>query len=176
MSDLVKADAFSHDGNTLYGHYTYQGDKVELTINIDLQGMECEFITNIEGGEPFDVKWGLMREPTNLGIGEQWFFYNPYKGQKFRKLYFCTVHKCGHYGCAFLPRHVLRDNRYSLQMESKRMRIYSQNHNYQSKCRKWGKMYYRGKLTPYGKQMRKAEEYEWRADMNLFTFIAKKLH
>ncbi len=176
ISTLKDGGAFLSDRTTLHGTAYVQGYDVDFTINVDLTKMTCMIICKSEGEETMQVTWELRREPTNLGIGEQWFFYNPYTGIKFRKLYYCRINYHGNSGGAFLPRHVISNPKYSIQMESKIARTYSQCHRHEDAYRKWGKFTYRGILTPYGKKMMKMEMYQERADRTLGRVLVNLFH
>lgn len=176
ISTLKDKGAFLSDKTTWHGKAYIQGYDVDFTINVDLIKMICQIICKDQYRQTMQVSWGLLKEPTNLGIGEQWFFYNPNTGIKFRKLYYCRLNDRGNRGGAFLPRHVFNNPRYSLQLESKISRTYSQCHRHEDAYRKWGKFTYRGILTPYGKKMMKMEMYQERADRTLGRVLVNLFH
>jgi len=111
--------------------------------------------------QPRDYKVQLIKKPSNLGIGEMWFFKCPKTGNLCRKL-----HSIGGY---FYHREAFRDYYYESQLRSKTYRdIEKQYKGYFSLDRYYEELYsknfkksYKGKPTKrYLKLLEKIEKAE----------------
>ena len=112
-------------------------------------------------GEPRDYKVQLVKKPSNLGIGEMWFFKCPQTGMLCRKLY-----SIGGY---FFHREAFKGYYYESQLRSKNYRdLEKQYKGYFSLDRYYEELYsknfkktYRGKPTKrYLKLLEKIEKAE----------------
>lgn len=116
--------------------------------------------------EPREYKIRLIRKPTNLGIGEMWFFRCPSTGKLCRKLY-----SIGGY---FLHREAFKGCFYEKQIQSKHARFLEKNLGsyfgsdklYEAKYKKHLKKTYAGKPTKkfakLSKEIQKAESIDFR--------------
>ena len=112
-------------------------------------------------GETYRQQIPILREESNLVSGSfVYYFLCPY-GYKSKKLFYI--------GCKFRSRRSFRHG-YSSQNQSHHQRdINSTPEPY----RRYGKQYYRDKLTPYGKRCKRFEEKEERQFEAIMTFIGK---
>ena len=110
------------------------------------------------------VKVKLKTEPSNLGNGIVWYFLCPYTGHKCRKLFIDGNVVASRYAFA----HVYNQSR-----ESKIGRFFS-GLNRKNIDRKYGKQFYRGLLTPYGKRLRKQYDKMKRANDLLEVYLVPK--
>lgn len=116
--------------------------------------------------EPREYKIQLVRKPTNLGIGEMWFFRCPSTGKLCRKLY-----SIGGY---FLHREAFKGCFYETQIRSKYARFLDSNYGayfkadslYLEAGKKHLKKTYSGKPTKkylkLSKEIQKAESIDFR--------------
>lgn len=109
-------------------------------------------------------------KPSNLGDGITYYFVCPRTGALCRRLYFTDRY--------ITSRNGFRKPLYLSQARSHKQRDLFPTEPY----RENGKMYYRGKLTPYGKRveryeqkMERAEEIQRKAFEGLFGKILRKL-
>lgn len=178
ISTLVKNNVFKYMDNIsiLIMSFDYYGSNVTLEVAVTPREYECEIKSTYEG-ETHTQTFHLRDKPTNLNKSVQWFFVCPFTHRSIRNLYFTIIHDptTNKSVGGFITRTAIRNAVYAQQMESKRDRMFRQYHHYQNAYRKWGKVHYRGYLTPYGKRMYKAEWYDNLVCENIFTFVAKKL-
>jgi hypothetical protein len=116
--------------------------------------------------EPREYKVRLVRKPTNLGVGEMWFFRCPSTGKLCRKLY-----SIGGY---FLHRSAFQGCFYEKQIQSKNARFLEQNYGayfkaeslYRERRKKHLKKTYAGKPTKkylkLSKEIQKAEKIDFK--------------
>ncbi|MFL0685369.1 MAG: hypothetical protein ACJLTB_19530 [Algoriphagus aquaeductus] len=118
------------------------------------------------GDEPREYKIRLLKKPTNLGIGEMWFFRCPSTGKLCRKLY-----SIGGY---FFHREAFKGCFYETQIRSKYARFLDSNYGayfkseslYLEARKKHLKKTYAGKPTKkylkLSKEIQKAESIDFR--------------
>ena len=96
----------------------------------------------------------VRKADTNLGVGEMYWFVCPITDRLCRKLYFV--------GGLMMSWFALKKGRYPSQYLTANEKVHYRDRKYeQVPVRKYGKPYYRGKLTPYGKRLiRYNERYE----------------
>jgi hypothetical protein len=124
--------------------------------------------------EPRDYKIRLVRKPTNLGIGEMWFFRCPSTGKLCRKLYLI--------GGYFLHREAFKGCFYETQIRSKYGRFLDSNYRayfkadslYLEAGKKHLKKTYAGKPTKkylkLSNEIQKAESIDFREIEKLLVF------
>lgn len=125
--------------------------------------------------EPREYNVRLVRKPTNLGIGEMWFFCCPSTGKLCRKLY-----SIGGY---FLHRSAFQGCFYEKQIQSKNARFLDQNYGayfkaeslYRERRKKYLKKTYAGKPTKkylkLSNEIKKAEKIDFREIQKLLVGI-----
>ncbi|MFC3881275.1 hypothetical protein ACFOSV_13870 [Algoriphagus namhaensis] len=123
--------------------------------------------------EPRDYKVRLVKKPTNLGIGEMWFFRCPSTGKLCRKLYSIEGY--------FYHREAFKGCFYEAQIQSKYARFIDKNFRayfkvdslYEQVCKKHLKKTYAGKPTKkYSKLLNQIEKAEFviKNEARLFLF------
>lgn len=125
---------------------------IEYTVSFSPLLMRLELAWT-EDGEQFSRDIYVKREQSNLPSCREssvYYLLCPLTGRKCRKIY-----RIGSYFCSRKAfRHV-----YPQQMES---RLYRDISYRDEPFKRYGKEYYKGKLTPYGKRVSKYLEYEER--------------
>lgn len=93
----------------------------------------------------------IVERAANIGSGVVRFFECPISGHLCRKLYL--------YGDMFVSRRVMRGAMYRSQVNSKLDRMMPSGWGTDDfiPYKRYGKMYYRGRLTPYGKRIKRYE-------------------
>ncbi|WP_337942981.1 hypothetical protein [Parabacteroides sp.] len=118
--------------------------EIEYKITLSIEKKELTFKWKCKKEEK-QAKVKLHTEPSNLGNGVVWYFLCPYTGHKCRKLFLDGNVIASRYAFS----HV-----YSQSNESRSGRFFT-GFALKSPKRKYGKEFYKGKLTPYGKRMAK---------------------
>lgn len=123
---------------------------VEMLVKCDTIHMECRFIVSYNGNTYLQT-FALQTRDTNLGIGQQWFFICPKTGRFSRNLYYYPDEQST---CVLFTRWMMHDVRYDSQLLTPKQREESKKYQDSGK-RRYGKVRYRGKLTPYGRRLMK---------------------
>lgn len=119
--------------------FEYDPTEMLLAVYYSHKGRLCSNIIAVETAE------------TNLGIGVMYWFVCPITWRKCRKLYL--------YDGSIVSRFGLPGARYRLQNKTANDRVFARVDEYgEPPFRKYGKPYYRGKLTPYGKRLLRYEQ------------------
>jgi len=148
--------------------WSRRGEKTgSISIGVStLEANEYLQVSYNSNGEPREYKIRLERKPTNLGIGEMWFFRCFHTGKLCRKLYLIDGF--------FLHREALKSGFYEKQIQSKYGRFLDQRYGayfkYESLCIEAGKKHlkktYAGKPTKkfmkLSKEIQKAESIDFR--------------
>ena len=129
-------------------------NNIEYRITVSIESKDVVFRWKFKDKDK-EVKVKLKTEPSNLGNGIVWYFLCPYTGHKCRKLFIDGNVVASRYAFA----HVYNQSR-----ESNRKNI----------DRKYGKQFYRGLLTPYGKRLRKQYDKMKRANDLLEVYLVPK--
>lgn len=88
----------------------------------------------------------VRKSDTNLGIGVMYWFVCPITNRLCHKLYFV--------GGLLISRFAMKKARYPSQYLTTIDKVYHRNKIYEEPpYKRYGKPYYRGKLTPYGKRL-----------------------
>lgn len=125
-----------------------------------------------EDGEPHRQTIGVAAYPSNirsLSGTSVYYFICPHTRTKCRKLY--KVEEG-----VFFSRKALRRTLYPIQMESKALRYVHYPLEEQEPYKRYGKEYYRGKLTPYGKKCQRYEQALDRKEQAYYETIGKLLN
>lgn len=145
------------------------GDIV-YTIGFNPQNMKLTLRWN-EYGETYQQSIRVVAEPSNIrslsGI-YVYYFICPQTGTKCRILYKMD------YG-GFCGRKALQKALYPIQMLSKKFRYIHYPTEEKQPYRKYGKEYYRGKLTPYGRKCKIFERALYRQEQTLYVSLNKFL-
>jgi hypothetical protein len=146
-----------------------RNDEQTGSISMDVSTLEGDEFLHLKynfNKEPREYKIQLIRKPTNLGIGEMWFFRCPSTGKLCRKLY-----SIGGY---FLHREAFKGCFYEKQIQSKYGRFLDQKYGayfkseslYVEARKKHMKKIYAGKPTKkylkLSKEIQKAESIDFR--------------
>lgn len=121
--------------------------------------MSLDYVVDGTKSMQYDVK--IVTRTANIGRGVVRYFICPETNSLCRKLYL-------HRG-VFVSRKAMSGAMYQTQVDSKAMRFWRQLLN-EPKERKYGKEYYRGKLTPYGKRLRRYEKY-WQQHDRILSLL-----
>lgn len=137
------------------GVLSWNNGQSSISIKVDniKMVMSLDYVVDGTKSMKYDVK--IVTRTANIGRGVVRYFVCPKTNNLCRKLYL----NCG----VFVSRKAMSGAMYQTQVDSKEMRFYRQLLSEPSK-RKYGKEYYRGKLTPYGKRLRRYERYWQRHD------------
>ena len=138
-------------------------NNIEYRITVSIESKDVVFRWKFKDKDK-EVKVKLKTEPSNLGNGIVWYFLCPYTGHKCRKLFIDGNVVASRYAFA----HVYNQSR-----ESKIGRFFS-GLNRKNIDRKYGKQFYRGLLTPYGKRLRKQYDKMKRANDLLEVYLVPK--
>lgn len=148
--------------------YTKPLELGEVNYIISFEPKKMMFtIAWTEKGEKYEYKVKVLQERSNLPSlsgSMVYYFVCPRTGQKARVIY-----RVGNY---FWSRRALR-TRYYLQTQSRSSRTTSYR---EDPYRKYGKEYYRGKLTPYGKRLLRYDEHEQKQVSELYNFLSRYKH
>lgn len=135
---------------------------VKATAEADIEAIFFEWEND---GRKYRQRVYISYEESNLGKGYLVFFLCPYTGRKCRKLYTDGTALISRYGF---------EHTYSQRNQSKKWRELDKMLHFldNEPVRKFGKMEYRGKLTPYGKKLIKF----WNSspDVEDFSFMHKR--
>ncbi|MFN3761272.1 MAG: hypothetical protein ACK4SF_18820 [Algoriphagus aquaeductus] len=149
-------------------NWSRNGEKTgSISIGVStLEGNEYLHLKYNFRDEPREYKILLVRKPTNLGIGEMWFFCCPSTGKLCRKLYSIDGY--------FLHREAFKGCFYEKQIQSKYARFLDSNFGayfkaeslYSEARKKHLKKTYAGKPTKkyqkLSKEIQKAESIDFR--------------
>jgi hypothetical protein len=111
----------------------------------------------------------VRKADTNLGVGVMYWFVCPVTDRLCRKLFFVDG--------LLMSRFAMKKARYPCQYLTAIDKVYHRNEKYQEPpYKRYGKPYYRGKLTPYGKRLIRYDE-RWEASMEVMDemYIPKLL-
>lgn len=119
-------------------------------------------------GQTHKVAFKIETRPTNLGIGTRVFAKCPTTGKLCTKFY---VTPSGE----ILTRPSMKGVRYEQQDDSRYWRVVNTLRRYDDdRRRRYGKMYYNGKLTPYGYRVLRSDEKSERAGVAWLSMIMKR--
>lgn len=142
-----------------------------ITYSVGFDPLESVFtIKWAEEGRRNEQKIYVVGEPSNIRSLSGTFVYYficPRTGVKCRTLYKMM-------GGGFYSRKALPRAYYPIQMESKENRYIHYDKN-NAPYRRYGKEYYRGRLTPYGKKCQRHEKAIERSNEEFYTSIVKYL-
>ena len=135
-------------------------DKIAITIgSLYVDGKPCIDYTYQVGclhlrysvnGKPYSYDIGVVEHKSNLGIeGSYFYFVCPSTSRLCRNLYL--------YNGVFVSRFAIPGAIYeSQEYQSSLSRAMSALFDSEKEIKRYGKEYYRGKITPYGKRLEKA--------------------
>ncbi len=175
IADLKKLGFFVPDG-VVSGVLTWgSGDNrssIGATMDNARMVLSLNYVVNQEKQMSYNVT--IIERTANLGKGVVRFFLCPITHKPCRKLYL--------YGDRFVSRRAMRGVLYRDQAETKIARLipFAMNNDETNPYRRYGKPYYRGKITPYGKRLERYERKCDRADQiivaNFYRCLQRHLH
>ena len=147
------------------------GEKQEVAYSIDATKIDAGELylipswTDRETGKRLQQRIRVEQQESHLIAGAHvYYFLCPVSYQRCKKLYLI----CNGFRCRKTFRHY-----YLRQHQSHRERIITYDED--APYRAYGKKYYRGKLTPYGKRVQRWESKEEQSSIQLFGDISKIL-
>lgn len=147
IRNFVRSYAFTQP--TMSGVLTVGQSRI--AYRTDLEDMTIEFTATDPDGNQVVSKWGLMQRASNLGKGNMWFFYSFRSGKPCRVLYLVDG--------KVVSRNDMLCPRYKQQLMGRSRRKWKQVGRYLNPpVRPNGKRTYRGRLTPYGKRLKRYNE------------------
>ena len=170
IADLKKLGYFV-PGGVVSGVLTWgEGDNkssIRATMDNARMVLSLHYVVNQEKQMSYNVT--IIERAANLGKGVVRFFLCPITHKPCRKLYL--------YGDRFISLRAMRGAMYRSQIKSKLDRVMPSGWASDDfiPYKRYGKMYYRGRLTPYGKRIERYEGIVDRATERLMREIAIKL-
>ena len=149
IADLKRGGWFIPDAIAV-GTVSWRNGQSSIHIKVDniKMMMSLDYVVDGNTSMHYDIK--IATRTANIGHGVVRYFVCPKTNSLCRNLYLC--------GGMFVSRKAMSGAMYQTQAESKQMRLWRQL-LVEPQKRKFGKEYYRGKLTPYGKRLRRYDEY-----------------
>lgn len=136
--------------------------RLEIACAFFPERMELGFLLTNENGEEVKQRVKIVEEDSNLRNGSKVYYF------------LCGWCKCRTLysdGKGFYPRKVFRHSYQRQRMSHKERAVSPKKEPY----RAYGKEYYRGKLTPYGKRLRSFEVYEEKREQAIIKDCIKFL-
>lgn len=170
IADLKKLGYFVPDG-VVSGVLRWGSGDNQSSIRAKMDNarmvLSLKYMVNNEKIMQYDV--AIIEKAANLGKGVVRFFLCPITHKPCRKLYL--------YGDRFVSRRAMRNVMYRDQTESKIARLipFGMDNGAKNPQRRYGKPYYRGKITPYGKRLERYEKKCDHADMVIATHFYRSL-
>ena len=170
IADLKKLGYFVPDsvvsGVLRWGSGDNQSS-IRATMDNTRMVLSVKYIVNNVKTMQYDVT--IIERTANLGKGVVRFFLCPITHKPCRKLYL--------YGDRFVSRRAMRGAMYRSQVKSKLDRVMPSGWASDDfiPYKRYGKMYYRGRLTPYGKRIERYEGIVDRATDRLMIEIVSRL-
>ena len=152
IADLKKLGYFVPDGVVSGVLRWGSGDNqssIRATMDNARMVLSLKYMVNNEKIMQYDV--AIIERAANLGKGVVRFFLCPITHKPCRKLYL--------YGDRFISLRAMRGAMYRSQIKSKLDRVMPSGWASDDfiPYKRYGKMYYRGRLTPYGKRIKRYE-------------------
>lgn len=154
IADLKRGGCFVPDAVAV-GTVSWNNGKSSIRVKVDnlKMVMSLDYVVNGKTPMRYDVR--IATRTANIGRGVIRYFICPKTNSRCRNLYL--------HGGVFVSRKAISGAMYQTQIESKQMRLWRQL-LIEPERRKYGKEFYRGKLTPYGKRLRRNDKYWQRHD------------
>ena len=168
IADLKRLGYFVPDG-VVSGVLTWgEGDNkssIRVTMDNNRMVLSLNYVVNREKQMNYNVT--VIERAANLGKGVVRFFLCPITHKPCRKLYL--------YDGAFISRRALSGAMYSSQTKSKWERAVHNGCLREDYVpyKRYGKPYYRGKITPYGKRIQRHQNIVDRAEAMLFDWLLR---
>ncbi|WP_224999424.1 hypothetical protein [Cesiribacter sp. SM1] len=129
-----------------------QGGKVTSSISIIVDTTESIptiILSYTSAGRPINYEVQLVSVPSNLGVGELWYFRCPKTGKRCRKLYYIGgyfLHRLAFQGCMYERQTYSKAYRdfgkvHGITLDDKFMKLYNESK------KPYYKAYYKGKPT-----------------------------
>ena len=152
IADLIRLGYFVPDGvvsGVLTGGEGDNKSSIRVTMDNNRMVLSLNYVVNREKQMNYNVT--VIERAANLGKGVVRFFLCPITHKPCRKLYL--------YGDRFISRRAMRGAMYRSQVKSKLDRVMPSGWASDDfiPYKRYGKMYYRGRLTPYGKRIKRYE-------------------
>ena len=152
IADLKKLGYFI-PGGVVSGVLRWGSGDNQSSIRVKMDNtrmvLSLNYVVNQEKQMSYNVT--IIERAANLGKGVVRFFLCPITHKPCRKLYL--------YGDRFISRRAMRGAMYRSQVKSKLDRVMPSGWGTDDfiPYKRYGKMYYRGRLTPYGKRIKRYE-------------------
>lgn len=169
IADLKKLGYFV-PGGVVSGVLTWGSGDNQSSIRVKMDNtrmvLSLNYVVNQEKQMSYNVT--IIERAANLGKGVVRFFLCPITHKPCRKLYL--------YGDRFVSRRAMRGAMYSSQAKSKWERALHNGCLREDYVpyKRYGKPYYRGKITPYGKRIARHQIIVDRAEAMLFDWLVCK--
>lgn len=165
IADLKKLGYFIPDG-VVSGVLTWgESNSIRAKMDNTKMVLSLEYVINGEKTMRYNVN--IVERAANIGNGVVRFFLCPKAYTLCRKLYL--------YDGMFVSRRALRGAMYSSQTKSKWDRAMYNGCLREDfvPYKRYGKLYYRGKLTPYGKRIERHQNIVDRAEVMLLDWLLR---
>lgn len=161
VSEFVKRGIFARTfwvGTISWGNCTISARYENKTLIFDY----------LADKTPRSAGFKIVEQPTNLGIGKRYFFECPYSGKLCTKLF---ITPDGY----IATRWMINKPRYSYQHKGRLDRLLFQYQRYETPpTKKYGKEYYKGKLTRYGQKLETWDDMSVITDCMLALYVNHK--
>lgn len=154
IADLKRFGYFVPDA-VVFGVVSWNKRQSTIRVKMDNRKMAMSLDYFVDGKTPIQYDVKIVTRTANIGRGVIRYFVCPETNSLCRNLY---LHKG-----IFASRKAMSGAMYQRQIVSKDVRFLMQLFNDPPE-RKYGKEYYRGKLTPYGKRLHRTDKYWARRD------------
>ena len=169
IADLKRFGYFAPN-SVVSGSINWNNGQSSIRIKVDNINnvMWLEYV--VDGERHMKYRVSIIVREANIGKGVVRFFECPRSYHLCRKLYL--------YGGMFVSRRAMSGAMYRSQTKSKLERA---AHN---GClredfvpyKRYGKLYYRGRLTPYGKRIKRYEGIVERCSVRMMAWLFRRLH
>jgi hypothetical protein len=169
IADLKRLGYFAPDA-VVSGTLSWNNGQSTIRIKVDniSNVMWLDYV--VDGGRHMKYRVAIIVRAANIGKGVIRYFECPRTYHLCRKLYL--------YGGMFVSRRAMSGAMYRSQTKSKLERA---AHN---GClredfvpyKRYGKLYYRGRLTPYGKRIKRYEDIVDRCSVRMMEWLFRRLH
>lgn len=168
VADLKRSGCFAPN-KVVHGVMRWNNGKQSIGITVDNNTniVTVKYTANGDTHKHYHII--IVERAANIGSGVVRFFKCPISGHLCRKLYL--------YGDMFVSRRVMRGAMYRSQVNSKLDRVMPKGFAADDfiPYKRYGKMYYRDRLTPYGKRIKRYEGIVDRAWVQLERNIIRNI-
>lgn len=161
IADLIKSGVLRCDNEPKHINLSWNKGESQISATVDTSKGRITF-DYLCNGQPIHYSIDIEKRTANIGFGDVYFFRLMRQGKAIycKNLYL--------YNGLFVPRVMIPDAMYGIQIENKSVRaaIYDKE-----PFRKYGKTHYNGKLTAYGRRINKFYEHEDKAGIALCKLV-----